>query len=122
MANSLEVRVPFLDHHLVEYIFSLKSNVYFDEKIQKKPLQNILKQYFKTTVFNRPKQGFVGPDKYYMNYEIYRKELVNGFLVKYEIIQQNYIQNLLNNKDHWRLWKLFVLENWWQQNIENNEQ
>lgn len=117
MANSLEVRVPFLGHNVVEYIFSLNETCYFDNEVQKKPILKMLNKYFKTTIFNRPKQGFVGPDSYYMNYELYGKILKNGMLIDKKIIKRSYVDKLLMNKDHWRLWKLFVLENWWQRNV-----
>ena len=39
MANSLEVRSPFVDHKLIEYILST-NNAYFDKKSSKKILKN----------------------------------------------------------------------------------
>lgn len=114
MAHSLEVRVPFLNHQLVEFIFSLSPEVYIQSGIQKKFIRNILKNNVPDQILNRSKQGFVGPDKYYMDYELYKSVLINGMLVQQNVIKQGAIHDLVKNKDHWRLWKLFVLENWWQ--------
>lgn len=114
MANSLEARVPFLDHELVEKVFSLKEEIYFDENTQKKVIRNILKDKVPAEVYDRKKQGFVGPDKFYENFNVYQEKLMNGRLVRESVIKSSYIQSLIDNKDHWRLWKLFVLENWWE--------
>jgi asparagine synthase (glutamine-hydrolysing) len=113
MAHSLEVRVPFLDHSLVDFIMSLSPDVYFDPSNQKPFLKNILKNRVPDDILKRPKQGFVGPDQFYMNYSLYRSTLLNGVLVNQGIVNKKYIQKCLDNNDHWRLWKLFVLENWW---------
>lgn len=58
MSNSLEVRSPFVDNKLIEYIFS-HSYEYFDNEIQKKLLNQYLKSDFSDEFFNRKKQGFV---------------------------------------------------------------
>lgn len=113
MAHSLEVRVPFLDHPLVDFILSLSVDVYFDPLNHKSYLKNILKNRVPNEILNRPKQGFVGPDKFYMNYALYGKALLHGLLIKQGVINKTYLESCLHNKDHWRLWKLFVLENWW---------
>ena len=42
MANSLEIRSPFVDHRLVEYILGT-SNTYYNENYSK----SILKEYLK---------------------------------------------------------------------------
>ena len=47
MANSLEVRSPFVDNKLIEYVFS-HSNEYFDIKKPKAPLNNYLQSEFST--------------------------------------------------------------------------
>lgn len=114
MAHSLEVRVPFLDHSMVDFMLSLSPDVYFEPTIQKPFLQNILKNKVPEEILKRPKQGFVGPDKFYMNYDLYGSSLLNGLLVNQGVINKKYVQKCLDNFDHWRLWKLFVLENWWQ--------
>jgi asparagine synthase (glutamine-hydrolysing) len=114
MAHSLEVRVPFLQHQLVEDLFNLPQHVYFKKGEQKPFLKKLLKDKVPAEVLNRPKQGFVGPDKYYMEMELYKNALVNGRLVVDGVIKSSYIESKLQQKDHWRLWKLFVLENWWK--------
>lgn len=114
MANSLEARVPFLDHHLVEYIFSLHESVYFEKEKQKKILRGFLKGKVPSIIYERKKQGFVGPDKFYENIPVYEEKLRNGKLIKDGVIRTSYVHELVQNKDHWRLWKLFVLENWWE--------
>ena len=57
MSNSLEVRSPFVDHKLIEYIFS-HSSEYFNNK-QKYPLYKFLSDDFDRGFLDRPKQGFV---------------------------------------------------------------
>lgn len=114
MANSLEARVPFLDHELVEKVFSLKEDVYFDEHIQKKIIRDNLEGKVPSEIYNRKKQGFVGPDHFYKNFDVYQEKLINGRLVQEKIIKSSYIHSLIAKKDQWRLWKLFVLENWWE--------
>jgi asparagine synthase (glutamine-hydrolysing) len=113
MAHSLEVRVPFLDHELVEYLYGLPQECYFRSDIQKWLLQRLVRDLLPQGILDRPKQGFVGPDKFYMDFELYRNKLLGGNLVSNGIIRKKYIQYLLFKRDHWRLWKLFVLEHWW---------
>ncbi len=114
MAHSLEVRVPFLQHELVEFLFSLDPSSYLVDGEQKPLLRKLLQGHVPEKILNRAKQGFVGPDQYYMDYTLYEKTLINGRLVNEEVIRKEYVSELLKKKDHWRLWKLFVLENWWQ--------
>jgi asparagine synthase (glutamine-hydrolysing) len=112
MANSLEVRVPFLDHVLFEKIFSLKENQYFKKSQTKYLLFENIKKYLPVSILNRKKQGFVGPDSYYMNIAYYQKELANSNLVKHQIINQSYLDNLLKQDYNWKLWKILIMEKW----------
>lgn len=112
MANSLEVRVPFLDHELVEFIFQLHPGSYFRRKKRKFPLYENIKNHLPSKILNRPKQGFVGPDTFYMNYKWYEDVIRNGKLLKEKFIREEKFNEMLEQKDHWRLWKLAVLEFW----------
>jgi asparagine synthase (glutamine-hydrolysing) len=61
MANSVEVRSPFLDHHVVEFAFSLPSSY----KINKAGRKTIVKDAFRSLlppeIYNRGKRGFEIP-------------------------------------------------------------
>ncbi|MEI6852207.1 MAG: asparagine synthase (glutamine-hydrolyzing) [Bacteroidota bacterium] len=81
MANSLEVRVPFLDHELVEFLFSLPEKDYVKKNTQKFLLYENIKNVLPKEILHRKKQGFVGPDSYYMNMEWYQKNLKGSRLV-----------------------------------------
>jgi asparagine synthase (glutamine-hydrolysing) len=112
MAHSLEVRVPFLDHELVEFLFHLPTSMIWQKDHQKPLLESFLSPHIPSIYYNRPKQGFVGPDPFYMNKELYRKGLKNSLLVQQGWIKAEYIEQQLNQDYNWRLWKLLILENW----------
>ena len=114
MANSLEVRVPFLDHELVEYLFSLDKSVYYKNSRQKYLQYLLIKNVLPSKILNRKKQGFVGPDSFYMQIDFYKAALSNCRLVNDGIIQRNYIKSLFENFDYWRLWKITVFEKWYK--------
>lgn len=114
MATSLEVRVPFLDHEICEFVFSLHERVYFRKDESKHLLYQNIKNHLPQEILNRKKQGFVGPDKYYMNFDWYEKYLRESKLVNDKIVNGNYVSQLLQQTDHWRLWKLSVMELWYK--------
>jgi len=58
MANSLEVRVPFLDHRVVEYSNDLSDDILYG-KIRKRAIKDILGKYFSHDFVHRPKIGFM---------------------------------------------------------------
>jgi len=115
MANSLEVRVPFLSKKVSEFMLSLDPSMYFDSKKQKILLYRILKKSkVPREILRRPKQGFTGPDSYYQDIDFYKKHLLNGQLVNKELINTSYLQTLFEQKDYWRLWKISVFEFWFR--------
>lgn len=114
MSNSLEVRVPFLDHKLFEYVFQLDEKCYFRKDQAKYLLYKNIEKHLPEIILSRKKQGFVGPDSYYMNIEWYRKQFKNSKLVELNLVNQDYIDNLLLETYNWKLWKLVVMEKWLQ--------
>jgi asparagine synthase (glutamine-hydrolysing) len=112
MANSLEVRVPFLDHELFEFVFSLPEQDYVKKNTQKFLLYENIKKSMPKEILQRKKQGFVGPDSYYMNMEWYSRNLKSSRLVNDGIIDGTALNDLIKNNDHWRLWKILILEKW----------
>ncbi len=61
MANSLEVRVPFLDHELVSFVFSLPSKWKANSKSRKKILVDSFNDMLPQSILQRPKHGFEVP-------------------------------------------------------------
>ena len=61
MAHSVEIRVPFLDHVLVEYLSSLPVKVKLRGEINKLLLVESVKDLLPQEIFNRPKMGFTFP-------------------------------------------------------------
>lgn len=61
MANSLEVRVPLLDHTVAELAFSLPEGYKMDKTRQKKILVDAFRNGLPASVFERPKHGFEVP-------------------------------------------------------------
>jgi asparagine synthase (glutamine-hydrolysing) len=114
MAHSLEVRVPFLDHRLFEKVFRYREEVCYNPSTTKYLLYENIKDHLPKSILNRGKQGFVGPDDVYMDVNFYRQLLFGGKLIEDGIIQHQFVDRLLMEKDHWRLWKLAVMEHWWR--------
>jgi len=61
MANSLEVRAPFLDHTLVEWAAGLPSALKVEGSLGKAVLKRAMEPYLPRDVLYRPKQGFSPP-------------------------------------------------------------
>ena len=61
MANSLEVRVPILDHNVVETSWRFPNSMNLKRKKGKKPLKEILSKYVPKELVNKPKMGFGVP-------------------------------------------------------------
>lgn len=121
MKNSIEGRVPFLDHRLVELAYQISPSIKLKNGDKKYLLKNILYQYIPKAYFERPKQGFSIPLKSWLKNELKEKvisELNTSNLEEFGIpkkMTQNllngfYIQNneMLYNK----VWLLFVLNSW----------
>ena len=114
MANSVEVRSPFVDHRLIEYIFST-SPKYYDKNNQKKLFKDKLSEDFDKEFLNRPKQGFVFnlENWVYQNrdkvYEVIKRNDI------FDMFDENKLNKLFVNKSRingLRIWRLFVLGNY----------
>lgn len=114
MANSLEVRSPFVDHLLIEYILSHTNNYYSPNK-PKKILSDYLLEDFGLDFVQRKKQGFVFDIENWVfkNLDLIKEVINNGTLIK--SMNPEIIKTLTINKSRinaQRIWKLFVLENY----------
>ena len=123
MAHSLEVRVPFLDHELVEYVCGVADEHKFPYS-PKKLLVDSLGDLLPKEIVNRPKMGFTFPWDQWMKNELKDfciKNLTN--LVDRELLDKKQLWDMWdrflkgNQKATWsRLWPLVVLGFWLEEN------
>ena len=99
---------------MFETVFSLEENQYYKKEKSKYLLYENIKKDLPDEILERKKQGFVGPDAYYMDLKYYKSELKNSKLVEYKIINQSYIDNLFKEEYNWKLWKILIMEKWFQ--------
>jgi len=125
MRNSLEIRTPFLDHFLVQYVLSLPGKVKLNHKTQKHLLAESLKDLIPKNILGRRKMGFAFPFQKWMKQSC--RETMETTLSRKSVSTSKYLnipyaQNIwsgyLNNKETWaRPWSLFVLTQWISNNI-----
>ena len=119
MANSLEVRVPLLDHPLVEFACSLPPDLRFRDGKTKYLLKRALEGRVPADVLTRPKQGFAVPLESWFSGSIpgfFRDELADTSWLAGVGIQRAEVGRLLDRfaetrrRDYCdRLWALVVL-------------
>ncbi|MFP3874801.1 MAG: asparagine synthase (glutamine-hydrolyzing) [Thiohalophilus sp.] len=61
MANSMEARPPFLDHHLAEYCARLPPSMRIKGRVEKYVLREAMKGILPTTLYEREKFAFMAP-------------------------------------------------------------
>jgi asparagine synthase (glutamine-hydrolysing) len=121
MACSLEVRAPFLDHELVEFVMGLPSNLKLNGFTSKYLLKRAMKNYLPEEIIRREKKGFGVPIAKWVKGPL--KELFGDLLSADRIrregfLNSEYVTNLLQDHLHNRrdnrkqLWTLLVWELW----------
>ena len=101
MAHSLEVRVPFLDHNLVEFAFSLPAQLKIRKGLRKRILVEAVRHLLPDDVIFREKQGFVIPWNEFVNKNL------NGFAN--ELLESTEAQQIFS-KQHIRKSRLNVMK------------
>ncbi len=123
MAHSLEVRVPFLDHRLIEFVLGVPDEMKYPSS-PKQLLTEAMEGFIPRSVIDRPKMGFTLPWRDWLNGPLksFAEERIQGLqdrkLFKPEGIR--WMWNAFQNGDPrvtWsRIWYLIVLEDWLQKN------
>ena len=130
MGNSLETRIPFLDHRVVSYAWQIpldyklkKTN---NKLINKWILREILYKYIPKEYFDRPKSGFGIPLGEWLRGPLkeWAEDLISeNFLKKYNLIDSKIVKNIWNehlsrkkNNEH-ALWSILIFQSWCEDNI-----
>jgi len=128
MANSLEVRVPFLDHELVEFACSLPEEYKITSTIRKRILQETFRPDLPEMLFKRPKHGFEVPllnwFKGELNSLIKDDLLGDSLLAEQNIFNASAVRSLLNKMHSTdpgdsatHIWNLIIFQTWWKKYI-----
>jgi len=121
MAHSVEARVPFLDHRMIEFAATIpskyKAGILSEKKVLRKAMQGLVPK----DILNRKKQGFHVPVENWIGGEL--RDIIHNMLSEPMIERRGYfnsayVKKLLVNynmsKKYYsrQLWNLFVLELW----------
>jgi asparagine synthase (glutamine-hydrolysing) len=123
MANALEVRVPFLDHKLVEYVLSLPDSIKHPNQ-PKKLFVDSMGDLLPESIWKRKKMGFTLPWSVWMKKELksFCEENLK-YLQGIQSIDYKSVEGIWNNFQNgvplytWtRVWPLVVLGHWIKEN------
>jgi asparagine synthase (glutamine-hydrolysing) len=126
MKNSLEVRVPFLDHRVVEFVSQMPGDLKLRGKKGKYILLETFKDILPPLLLKRPKWGFEIPISKWLKSDL--RFLIDEYLSQKKIEKQGIfnfmpieklINDLLSNRSDtsWHLWNLIAFQAWYSRYI-----
>jgi len=131
MASSVELRVPFLDRELAEFVATnvppkLKLKGFFQPST-KHILRKAMKDVLPSEVLQQPKAGFGAPIDYWLAHEL--KEMVDDLLSETQIRKRGlfrpeavrgYVEEHRRGVQDWsmQVWQFLTLEIWMQNFID----
>lgn len=128
MANSLETRVPMLDHRIVEFAWSLPLDYKIRNGCSKWVLKEVLHQYVPKSLFDRPKKGFSvplsswlkGPLKEWAAVLLDKDLLKKQGFFNVDMVSKIWEQHLTGTKDNSSLlWSILMFQDWYTNKKSN---
>jgi len=124
MMNSLEVRVPFLDHKFAELSFKIPSQLKIKDSNKKYILKRAMKSLLSGNILNQAKKGFDVPISVWFTGRL--KEFVNDTLITHNpllggYLNKDYVRKVINDnmtgmRDFSsKIWSLLFFEEWLKQ-------
>ena len=128
MATSVEARVPFLDHHLVEYALSLPRSLKVAGTTGKHILKRALETVLPNDLLYEPKRGFGAPVReWFRGANLsgwFDEHLMNSKMRRRDLLDYAFVAKMLDehrrHKNDWgfHLWALLNLSLWYEQWID----
>lgn len=127
MAHSLELRVPFLDHNLVEHFARIKPSMKLHGLTKKYLLKKIAENYFPRSFVYRKKMGFSTPLvlwlrgslKGYMMSTLNKKSIEKTGILNPDTVEKYILEHVNRKRNHdTRLWALMMFMHWYNEYID----
>lgn len=121
MANSLETRVPMLDHRVVEFAWQLPLDFKIKNGVGKTILRDVLYRHVPRELIERPKKGFSiplaqwlrGPLREWAELLLSEQRLQAEDYFYVEPIRKIWKEHLSGKQDHaTRLWSILMFQAW----------
>ena len=130
MATSVEARVPFLDHRMVEYSMTIPQQFKIKNGQPKYILKKAVEGIVPTNIIYRKKQGFAAPVNEWLRNEwskFAEKRILDSTLVQQDVLRHDYIKSLIDQHRHrsidagQNIWNLLNLTLWYDYWIEGKD-
>ncbi|QRM87791.1 asparagine synthase (glutamine-hydrolyzing) [Lacinutrix sp. WUR7] len=127
MANSLEVRVPFLDKNSVEWAWKRRGELKSKQDL-KKDLKRLLANEVPESLINQKKMGFTVPLNHWLhehlkndvmevvfNTPFYGEQILNVTVLR------DYVHDFFENKhdNAWGVWHIYAWQKWANTHVKN---
>ncbi len=128
MANSLEVRCPFLDSRVIDFATHLPSEFKIKGLALKRLLRKTAEDFLPQEIVNRPKMGFGiplaewsrGELKPSILYMLSREKVEEGGFFNYAGVEKLLAEHFSHKQNHSaKLWALLVFQNWYYKWLRN---
>ena len=124
MASSLEARVPLLDHRVVEFAWSLPTEMLIEKGAGKRVLREVLYRHVPASMIERPKMGFSvpigewlrGPLRDWAENLLSEAHFARHGLLRPDAIRQKWSEHLRGQRN-WQhdLWSVLMMNAWIEQ-------
>jgi asparagine synthase (glutamine-hydrolysing) len=130
MAASVESRVPFLDHKLVEFAVNIPQDLQVGGFVGKRILKKAVEDLLPRSILDRPKLGFptpwsrwlAGPQLQQIRDLLLEPRSLDRRLFEPSAIERLFHEHRAGHRDHAdRIWRLLNLELWQRVCIEKDE-
>ena len=120
MANSIEVRVPFLDEDLVEFALSIPASLKFRNGIAKYVLKKAAEGLIPNEIIYRKKAGFCGSATNMLTNALatYAQDIVMDSAIIKDLFRRSYVEEIFRQRrthprfNSFKIWNLLNLALW----------